>query len=395
MKKKLAILGASYLQVPLIKKAKDMGLETHVFAWEQGAVGKYLADHFYPVSILEKEKILELCKTIHPDGITSIGSDIAMHAVNFVANEMGLTGNSLHCTKVTTDKYAMRQQLSTARIQCPQFISFNELHPFDLKNTSSLVYPLIVKPVDRSGSRGVTMINDPCRLKDAVDRAMQESFSKSVIVEEFIHGSEYSVEMISWNGEHHFLAITEKVTTGSPYFVEIEQHEPAPVSPEISDRIIQIVLNALSALGVQYGASHSEVMADDHGIPHIIEVGARMGGDNIGAYLVELSTGYDFVKGVIEVALGTEPDIQSKETPRYAGIYYLTPPEGVVKEIVLNPSKHSEIKQYEVFVNTGDTVEYPVKASAQRSGYFIYQSEQPFRIKNPEAIINIITVNEQ
>jgi biotin carboxylase len=234
------------------------------------------------------------------------------------------------------------------------------------------------------------MINDPDRLKDAVDRAMQESFSKSVIVEEFIHGSEYSVEMISWKGEHHFLAITEKVTTGQPYFVEIEQHEPAPVSPEPADKIISLVLNALSALGVQNGASHSEVMVDDSGLPHIIEIGARMGGDNIGAYLVELSTGYDFVKGVIEVALGTEPKILKKET-RHAGIYYLTPAEGTVHDIELHTSEYIELKHYEVFVKPGDRVEYPVKDSAQRSGYFIYQSEQPYRLNSPDEIINIIT----
>ena len=91
--KKLAIIGASYLQLPLILKAKDLGLETHVFAWAAGDVGEEAADHFYPISITEKDLILEECRKIGISGICSIASDLAVLTVNYVAENMGLTGN--------------------------------------------------------------------------------------------------------------------------------------------------------------------------------------------------------------------------------------------------------------------------------------------------------------
>lgn len=389
MKGKLAILGASYLQIPLVNKAKKLGIETHVFAWEEAAVASNLADHFYPVSILEKEKILSLCKSIRPDGIISIGSDIAMPTVNYVAKELNLIGNSLSCSLVTTNKYEMRRQLINNKIPCPRYISFGADKIFQKDLVSELGYPLIVKPVDRSGSRGITLIESRAELETAVERAMAESFSQKVIIEECINGKEVSVEMISWKGTHHFLALTEKVTTGPPYFVEVEQHEPAFVQDELHNKIISLTSTSLSALGVENGASHSELIITQQGELYVVEIGARMGGDNIGAYLVEMSTGYDFVKGVIDVAMGSEP-LVIKNKKAFAGIYYLTPRRGKVKEILINTDRFPKIKHYEVFIKPGMLTNFPVRDSSQRSGYFIYESTSLFRLRNPDEVINII-----
>lgn len=366
-----------------------MGIETHVFAWEDGAVARNIADHFYPVSILGKGKILSLCKSIMTDGIISIGSDIAMPTVNYVAQEMDLTGNSLSCSLVTTNKFEMRRQLEDNKIPCPRFLSFSSGKSFPKKLVSGLNYPLIIKPADRSGSRGITLIESPADLETAVERAMAESFSKIIIIEEFINGKEVSVEMISWKGTHHFLAITEKVTTGPPYFVEVEQHVPAFVPDELHKKIISLTSASLSALGVENGASHSELIITQQEELYVVEIGARMGGDNIGAYLVEMSTGYDFVKGVIDVAMGFEPlVIKNKEA--FAGIYYLTPRQGIVKKVLINTYRFPLVKHYEVFIKPGMFTNYPVRDSSQRSGYFIYESTTPFRFSNLDEVINII-----
>jgi len=101
--KKLAIIGASDLQEPLIEKAGQMGIQTHVFAWEQGSMGKKKADFFYPVSIVEKCTILEICRKRGIDGVCSIASDLAVLTVNYIADQMGLTGNSLRCTALSTN----------------------------------------------------------------------------------------------------------------------------------------------------------------------------------------------------------------------------------------------------------------------------------------------------
>jgi len=213
--RRIIIIGASYLQVPLIKKAKEMNIETHVFAWEDGAIGKKFCDYFYPISIIEKEEILKVAEKLKPNAVISIASDLAIITVNYLANELGLIGNSDFCTKVTTNKYKMRQVLSVNDLLCPKFVGTNDLSLIDLKE---LNFPLIIKPVDRSGSRGISIIYSLEELKGAFNRAFYESFSKEIIIEEFIKGKEISVEMISWKGEHYYLTCTDKETTGSPYF---------------------------------------------------------------------------------------------------------------------------------------------------------------------------------
>jgi biotin carboxylase len=384
--KKLAIIGASYLQVPLIKKARELGNETHVFAVEEGASGKDLCDYFYPISIIEKEQILEKCEAIQIHGITSISSDLAMPTVNYIANQMNLIGNSIECTFVTTNKYAMRQRLSEHNLPCPRF---KKIISLDQWVTDDLIFPLILKPTDRSGSRGVTKIYTGEQIEAALERAMSESFVNEAIIEKFIEGKEISVEMVSWKGTHHFITCTDKVSNGEPYFVEIEQHVPAHLTADLENRIVALVKEALTVLGVVYGASHSEILITEDREIFIVEIGARMGGDNIGSDLVKLFTGYDFVKGVIEIAMGEFTLPQIKQL-KHAGIYYLTPKAGRVTGIQNNSSDFREIVCSDVLVKVDDIIEFPVTNSAERSGYIIYASDKLVGI-NPEDVINIIT----
>ena len=120
--KKLVIIGASDFQNPLILKAKEMGYETHVFAWECGDIGEKTADYFYPVSITEQDEILNICKKIQPDGVTTIGSDLGMVTATYVANGLGLTANSVECEFKASNKYAMRQSLRNTGFLCRNFL---------------------------------------------------------------------------------------------------------------------------------------------------------------------------------------------------------------------------------------------------------------------------------
>lgn len=145
------------------------------------------------------------------------------------------------------------------------------------------------------------------------------------MVEEYVGGQEYSVEYISWQGRHQFLAITEKFTTGAPHYIETGHLEPARLDAATQKKVQQIVEHALDSLGVEYGASHSELKIDNDGKIAIIEIGSRMGGDCIGSHLVQLSTGYDFVDAVIDVALGIEPPLGASEdaVPQNAAIRFV------------------------------------------------------------------------
>lgn len=385
--KKIIIIGANNFQLPLILKAKETGLETHVFAWEDGAIGKGFADFFYPVSIVDKEKILAEAKKISPDAVLSIGSDLAMITVNYLAAELGLTGNSMECTALTTNKFRMRQQLKTDDLPCPLFTHSKDT---DEIKAMGLKFPLIVKPVDRSGSRGVTRVNNTDELRNAMQRASQESFSGEVISEEFIEGNEYSVEMISWKGEHFYLQTTEKETTGPPFFVEKSQHQPASLSPEILEKVKKIIDKSLTSLGVKYGASHSEVIITREGQIYITEIGARMGGDYIGSDLVQLSTGFDFVKAVIEVSLGTfDPESIELSGNHFSGAYFMFPTPGKINGIIDKSNEYPEIVRREILCKAGENLAF-INESSKRPASFIYQSVGA-RFIPKENIIDIIT----
>jgi biotin carboxylase len=387
---KLAILGASYLQVPLIKKANEMSLETHVFAWEEGAVGKELATHFYPISILDKEAILQKCKEVGIHGITAIGTDIAMIAVNYIAKELNLVGNSLEATLISTDKYEMRKALSFKNIPCPRF-SFYEVDNF--QNDEGFEFPLIVKPTDRSGSRGVTKVNSIVEANIAVRKALDNSINKRVIIEEFINGkNEFSVECISYKEEIYPLAITDKVTTGAPYFCELEHHQPAQISDELKNRIFQLTMDSLKALGLENGASHTEIILDENNNLYIVEVAGRMGGDFIGSHLVELSTGFDFLKATIDVSLGNfafEKYANPKKN-KFSGVYFLSGQQGKIAEIVDNSEDFSEVVYHQELKKVGDFVDGVVDGSDKRIGLVVYSSNFPKPIINPNQVLNIV-----
>lgn len=364
----LAIIGASYLQRPLVEKAKEMGLRTICFAWAEGAVCRDLVDVFYPISIVEKEQILAICQQEHIDGICTIASDVAAPTVAFVAEQMGLVANTYEASLCANNKWLMRQAFTSADVPCPQHICVTTMDIDAIQARMTL--PLIVKPSDRSGSLAVNKITDWAQLLSAIQEAQTASFRGEAMVEEFIEGREISVEFISYQGKHYPLQITDKVTTGAPHFVELEHHQPSTLSAEMYSAIYTITERALQALGITNGASHAEYKITDDGRVYIMEIGARMGGDFIGSDLVQLSTGYDFVRGVIEVALGqfVAPVITKSA---YSGVYFLTMDTSYIQSYIENSQIYSNIVSAEQI----DHILRTPSCSSERSGYVIYQGQ--------------------
>lgn len=363
--KKIAIVGASYLQLPLVLKAKQLGIETHCFAWPEGAVCKDTADFFYPISILEKEQILAICKEIGVDGITTIATDMAVPTICYVAEKMSLNANSYSSAIVSTNKVEMREAFVKGSCSVPKFIKVTN----SLERIDHIQFPVIVKPSDRSGSRGVTKIDRKEDLELAIKKALEESFEKAALVEQFIEGVEVSVESISWNGKHMILAITDKITTNAPYFVELAHHQPSQLSEEVLTKIKAETIKCLNALEINYGASHSEFKITEKGDVYVIEVGARMGGDFIGSHLVPLSTGYDFLKGVINVALNQfEEPKMTKNT--CSGIYFLSKETEKIMPFLIKNNTFDV--QKEIFSSDLKNI----SNSNDRSGYLIYQSSE-------------------
>jgi len=366
--KKLAIIGASYLQVPLINKAKQMGIETHVFAWGVNDVGEKIADHFYPISITEKDAILLRCIEIGINGICSIASDLAVITVNYVAEKMGLIGNGQENTYFSTNKYNMRCAFYENGDPSPKSILVRSVDDID----KDLTFPVIVKPLDRSGSRGIFKVDKYEELNAAILNAEENGFIKNALIEEYVEGEEYSVECISYNGKHNYLAITQKYTTGAPRFVEIGHLEPALLSNDIVEKIVTVIFHALDTLRMKNGASHSEIKITPNGEIKIIEIGSRMGGDFIGSTLVHHSSGVDFVRAVIQIALGEAPCLFPNVEKGIVGIRYICATEDFESFYDLKMN-HPE---YILEESIPDVFPNEITDSSSRAGYFIFKSNK-------------------
>lgn len=327
---------------------------------------------------MEKEAILEECRKIQPDAVATIASDLANITVQYLAEQLGLPHNSDNCIYISTNKFAMREAFAKHGVPTPGFVSVCEGDDYAAA-VASMQFPMIVKPTDRSGSRGIMRVESLEEIAPAVEEAVRNSFEKKAIIEEYIEGNEYSCECISYQGRHHVLAVTKKYTTGYPHFIETGHMEPPELSEIEMNRVKEFIPKALTALEIENGASHSEFKLDADGNVRIIEIGSRMGGDCIGSHLVYLSSGYDFVRMVIETALGEEPDLTPAHEPMCAGIRFVFTKKDldVLEEI---KSKSPELLQ---MVSEMEPVgEHQVVDSGSRFGYYILAGKNQAEIKD-------------
>jgi len=368
--KKLAIISAKLEQEPLVLKAKEMGIETHCFAWdkEYDNYCKGIADYFHPISILEKEQILEKCREIKIDGITTILSDYAVPTIAFVAQNMGLIGNCFEDMVTIGNKFAASQNFLKHGIQAPRAALVQKgQERIDL---SEFNYPLIVKPTDRSTAFGVIKVEKEEDLQKAISLAHKFSFCSEALIEEYIEGLEVSIDTISFNGEHHIMAIKERemiIIDKSPW--KISGHYPFELPADILNKIAIETKKALDSVNFKYGASNTEFRLNDAGELFILEVNPRMAGD-FSWILMQLYNGYDVLKGVIDVALGQfeKPVFPYK---KYSGIYFCRENTEWIKKIIENKDNDPDIVEAELF--------HEDETHASRLGYFIYQSEQKRR----------------
>ena len=314
MAKKLMILGASILQVPAIEKAMAMGLETVAVDMDPEAVGFCVPGvQKEVISTIDIPAVVEAAKRHKIDGIMTLATDMPMRSVAAVAKEMGLVGIDEETAIKATDKAEMRQTLAAAGVPIPRFYRVCTKETYK-EAVSRFSVPFVVKPADSSGSRGIYLIKDLANQKEidlAYDYSRGYSRSGTVVVEEYMCGPEVSVETLTVNGVCYVIQITDKLTTGAPHFVEMGHTQPTQHSPETAEEIARVAKAANDAIGIKNGPSHTEIIVTAEG-PKVVELGARLGGDNITTHLVPLSTGVDMVECCIRIALGQQPDIGEK-----------------------------------------------------------------------------------
>lgn len=371
--KKLLIIGASILQLPAIKKAKELGYYVGVIDYDPKAVGIPFADEYFNVSTIDADGVADVAKKFNPQGIMTLATDMPMRSVAKAAEACGLPGISMDTAIKCTDKGEMIKAFKEHDVAHPWFyIAESE---DDIKSISALAsYPCIMKPTDSSGSRGVVLIESSDELKKEYAYTKKHSRCGSVIVEEYLVGSEVSVEIIVTDGVVNVLQVTDKLTTGAPHFVEMGHSQPSRLGDENVNSIKELAEKAVKAVGITNGPAHVEIMLTENG-PKMIELGARMGGDCITTHLVPLSTGIDMIKATIKIACGEKPDITPKLC-KGSAIRYFNAEKGTITAIenTAEASKIDSVQEISFTKGIGD-VSGEIGSSTDRIGFVITQSD--------------------
>lgn len=379
MMKKIMVLAAGLLQIDVIEKAKSMGYYVLAVDGNPKAPGFNVADKAICADIVNEEAMLKIARDEHVDGVIHPCSEVSMAVMGRINDELGLSGISRKQAICATNKHLMRKAFEKGNAPSPKSILAQDAEDAWRRLQSEFDTDAILKPSRNSGSRGIAKVARNMYKGDfirAYDEALSESRDHSVLIEQFIEGPEFSIEMIVWRGEIHVLTVTDKKTTGAPHFVELGHNQPSCFSDAEVETLKAAAIAGVRALGVNNCACHAEAKLMN-GKAYLMEVGARLGGDFISTELTLLSTGVDMVAAAIDVALGVEPDLSAKEEPKGVCIRYFCPKPGKLvsisnTEVLNNP----HVYLWEIYPKEGDVIP-AVTSSLCRSGHVIVTEKTP------------------
>jgi len=376
--KKLLVLAAGLLQLPVIKKAKEKGYYVIAADDDPEAPGMALADKaIVPGGLMNEERMVALAKEEGVDGVIHPCSEVAMNVMGRINDELGLCGISKEIAIRATNKHLMREAFERYGAPSPKSILTKDEEDAWSIFCNESDTNAILKPSRNSGSRGIAKVEKGIAKGVFVSlyrRALEESRDHQVLIEQFIEGSEFSVEVIVWKGEPHVLAVTDKKTTEAPFFVELGHNQPSVYPVEIQQKLKDGAIAGCKALGLTNCAAHCELKVQN-GEAYLMEIGARMGGDFISTELTHLSTGIDMVAATIDVVLGIEPDLKPKTKGQGVCVRYFTPKPGVLKAVEGTENlNRSFVYDAEIYHQVGDAIP-EVRSSLDRSGHVIVTGE--------------------
>jgi carbamoyl-phosphate synthase large subunit len=387
-KGKLLIFGAGMLQVSLIKTAKDIGYYTIVIDPDLNAVGKNVADEFDVVSGSDYETTFAIANNNKVKGIVTTATDKPLLMMAKVAEKLCLPFPSETAIYNTTNKFELKKILVNNKIPCAKGVLTNLTKLDDVLNTD-ITLPVIIKPIDSSGSRGVFYCKTIEEVKDAYPKCTAYSKYDKVLIEEYLDGPEISIEALVQDNNLHVIQITDKTVTPFPYTVEMGHLQPSRFYLAYGAEIYQVLNEAIKALNLNDCALHPEMKITKKGLK-IVEIGPRLGGDFITSHLTPLSTGINMEEQLINIAVGEKINIV-KKTNRYSSVLFFDLLKNNMKATQI-ANKITTLKDcvaaYELYFS--DLNNLPVITnSLERHGHVIFSAdsiEEIFSIK--EKLLN-------
>lgn len=333
------MLGGSIYQTYAIKEAVKLGYYVITCDYLPGNPGHKFAHEYYNVSTTDKEAVLALARELKVDGVVAYASDPAAPTAAYVCEKLGLPTSPFRSVEILSKKHLFRKYLAENDFNVPKANSYTKLEEAE-KDLKNFHLPVMVKPVDSSGSKGVNKLTDPAQLKAFFEDALSYSRDKIVLIEEFIvkNGPQISGDAFSVDGKlvFHCLGNEFYSTKVDKDFAPLGECWPTVMPQEVIDTLADDLQRLITSLGMRSNAYNVEAIYGTDGKVYILELGARSGGSLI-PQVTALATGVDMVPYVIKAAMGEDcSDLKmapvkgfwsnymahSNETGLYDGIEY-------------------------------------------------------------------------
>lgn len=358
--KKVLMLGGSTVQVAAIRKAKEMGLYVIVCDYLPDNPGQYVADEYYPTSTTDQNAVLELARKVRPDGVICYATDAAAPTAAYVCEKLGLPTNPYESVKILSNKDLYRTYLREHGFCTPQsgcYTNSEELY----QDVDRYAFPIMVKPVDSSGSKGVNKVFHKDKLQDAFQDALKYTRCGRIIVEEFVEKKGYQIsgDGFSVDGKLVFRCFGNEFygSNGIKEYVPLGECWPSVLSVGLQEKVHNEIQRLITMLGMRTCAYNIEAILDQNDNVYIMELGARSGGSLI-PQITQKATGVDLVEYVIKAALGESCEGLHLVHPNGFWSNYMVHSRnsGVLKRVTVDKELEPLIVDYVSDKKPGDSV---------------------------------------
>jgi len=368
--KKVILLGAGLYYVQTIRELVDAGFYIIALDRDNDALGKKFAHEFYPIDIVDENAVLELAKIREVDGVMNV-NEFGSRTACYVSQQLGLPGHSKETVEATNDKGLMRDLWKMDSLSMPNYYVFSSKEELNVA-IKKIGFPCVLKPTDSGGSgRGVSILRDNADKDWAYDFAKQFARNGRLILEEFIEGTELTIETFSINEKVNILAISDKIKPEIKTRVATSLNYPAKISEEVKKVVEELVSKAILSLGVKDGICHTEVIVNMEGIPYLVETGARGGGGHIFHTIIKNVSG---INAPVIQAKWLVGDVVSIDNIMSNGCCYrfFNPPKGILKAVQNfdEASKVAGVLDIGIVKKSGELVG-DLQNSLQRAGFVV------------------------
>lgn len=389
--KKIMILGAGVYQVPLILKAKEMGLYTIVVSIPGNYPGFGLADQIYYEDTTNYEKVLEIAKSENINGIVTAGTDVAVITVGKVCDEMGLCGLSYEAAQIAADKLLMKEQYEKYGVRTARFRKILFKDEQIEEKLAELRAPLIFKAVDSSGSRGIIRVDSPEQFPETISKVKGYTKKDYFIVEEFLEGEEFGAQAFVLDGEVRFILPHGDYVFQGETGVPVGHWVPFELNDNIIEDAKQQLQLAAEAMKLDNCAMNVDFILVD-GKTYVLEIGGRSGATCL-SEMVSTYYQFDYYEKMLEAALGEKPDFSSDGAVPCAAMLLYSDTEGKIASQTDQNPKDDDIIEIQFDHNIGDSVSR-FQIGPHRIGHVIVKAASVDQaVKKLDQVINNIEIN--